>query len=128
MVEVENNVIIIVPPSFPPESEAQSPWHRVDPLLGSSIGTMSLGSGDDRRQLLGYGSLVITDALPTDTGFYRCMWAGREYATYHLQVARTEPYTMVSRTNETFSYLPNIVPMTAFLMLTEVNVIYRIMI
>ncbi|XP_049275356.1 Ig-like V-type domain-containing protein FAM187A [Rhipicephalus sanguineus] len=80
---------------FPPESEAQSPWHRVDPLSKSSIAPVALGKGDTRRQLMGYGALVVTDALPSDTGFYRCMWAGREYATYHLQVVAREPYSMV---------------------------------
>ncbi|KAH8035661.1 hypothetical protein HPB51_007905 [Rhipicephalus microplus] len=80
---------------FPPESEAQSPWHRVDPLSKSSIAPVALGKGDTRRQLMGHGALVVTDALPSDTGFYRCMWAGREYATYHVQVVAREPYTMV---------------------------------
>ncbi|KAH6941524.1 hypothetical protein HPB50_019255 [Hyalomma asiaticum] len=79
---------------FPPESEAQSPWHRVDPLSKSSIAPVAFGKGDTRRQLMGYGALTVTDALPSDTGFYRCMWAGREYATYHLQVVAREPYSM----------------------------------
>ncbi|KAH7936395.1 hypothetical protein HPB52_021841 [Rhipicephalus sanguineus] len=83
---------------FPPESEAQSPWHRVDPLSKSSIAPVALGKGDTRRQLMGYGALVVTDALPSDTGFYRCMWAGREYATYHLQVVAREPYSMGTNT------------------------------
>ncbi|XP_077548491.1 uncharacterized protein LOC144161763 [Haemaphysalis longicornis] len=80
---------------FPPESEAQSPWHRVDPVSKSSMSPVALGKGDTRRQLMGYGSLVVTDALASDTGFYQCLWAGREYATYHLQVVAHEPYSMV---------------------------------
>ncbi|XP_064477507.1 Ig-like V-type domain-containing protein FAM187A isoform X2 [Ornithodoros turicata] len=80
---------------FPPEAESQSPWHRVSPVLGSAIGTMPMGKGDQRRQLMGYGALVITDALPGDTGIYRCLWAGRTYSLYHLQVVRSEPYEMV---------------------------------
>ncbi|KAH7970979.1 hypothetical protein HPB49_017492 [Dermacentor silvarum] len=85
---------------FPPESEAQSPWHRVDPLSKSSIAPVALGKGETRRQLMGYGALVVTDALPSDTGFYRCMWAGREYATYHLQVVAREPYSMVRSSSQ----------------------------
>lgn len=80
---------------FPPEARSQSPWHRVSPVFGSAIGTILLGKGDQRRQLMGYGSLVITDALPGDTGIYRCLWAGRTYGLYHLQVVRSEPYDMV---------------------------------